>query len=83
VLYSRVGGAWCKGKVKGHCSVTVGEQESGNEVPGSFSQAQLLSLVSICHTITASRLEENGADLAAKNRLQVLLIGVFFSLPYG
>jgi hypothetical protein len=44
-----------------------------------LSQAQLLSLVSICHTITASRLEENGADVAEKNRLQVLLIGVFIS----
>jgi hypothetical protein len=45
-----------------------------------LSQAQLLSLVSICHTITAVRLEESGADLAPKNRLQELLIGtIFFS----
>ena len=37
VLCACVGGAWCKGKVKGQCSVTVGEQKSGYEVPGSLS----------------------------------------------
>jgi len=37
VLYARVGGAWRKEKVKGQCSVTVGEQKSRYEVPGSLS----------------------------------------------
>jgi len=46
----------------------------------SLSQAQLFSLVSICHTITAARLETNSSDLAAKNRLQVLLVGTCFFL---
>jgi hypothetical protein len=37
VLCARVGGAWRKGKVKGQCSVTVEEQKSVFEVPGSLS----------------------------------------------
>ena len=65
--------------MKGQCSVTVGEQKSGYSTRISLSQAQLFSLVSICHPITAARFETNGSDLAAKNRLQVLLIGTFFS----
>ena len=45
-----------------------------------LSQAQLFSLESICHTITAACLQKNVPDLAAKDRLQVLLIGTVFSL---
>jgi hypothetical protein len=49
VLYARVGEAWCKGKVKGHCSVTVGEQKSVYEVPGSLPTATPFFGIDLSH----------------------------------